>query len=169
MDPHTITCCYFARNIHTHSLKKVVQVIMIKKQTNSKMGATARYGVGVHRAFFDVIVRYGSIYHSPHLSLKVYSASKQQPPESEKVTAGQSLLYGAFSFVISKKIAKHAVTRNLLKRRGRHILKNSIHNIKQPGSGIFFFKKGSNTLSFDALQEEMLSLLTQAAVLDSTK
>ena len=133
----------------------------------------------VNRAFFDVLLQKGSTYHSPHLSLKIYNASKQQPSENERAPAGQtpsrrtlfggSPLDGAFSFVVSKKIAKHAATRNLLKRRGRHILKNSVRDMKQPASGIFFFKKGSNTLSFDVLQEEMLSLLTQAADLDSTK
>ena len=131
---------------------------MIKNNSNSS------FGVGVNRAFFDVIVRKGNTYHSPHFSLKVYNAPKHQPRKGERTPAGQSPLHSTFSFVISKKVAKHAAIRNLLKRRGRHILKNSMHDMKQPVSGIFFFKKGAEGLSFDELKEEIVTLLSKAGL-----
>jgi len=105
----------------------------------------------VNRALFSVILKEGRTYHSPHLSLRVH---RIKPTEE-----------GVFAFVVSKKVTKSAVRRNLLKRRGRHILRASADTIQRSFAGIVFFKKGAEKLSFYELQEEILLLLRKAGVL----
>ncbi len=104
----------------------------------------------VTRKAFDTILAKGKTHHSPHLSLKIYIASEE-------------IL--AISFVVSKKIAKKAVTRNLLKRRGRAILQKAVVHIHKPHIGAFFFKKGAEKLSFHELEEEITQLLKKARII----
>lgn len=101
----------------------------------------------VNRALFSAILKQGRVYHTSCLSLKIFYAPNQQK--------------SMFSFVISRKVMKSATKRNLLKRQGRHIIREKI---KKPYVGIFFIKKGADTLSFEELKEKILLLLQKAGV-----
>lgn len=64
----------------------------------------------------------------------------------------------AFACVISSKISKKAVVRNLLKRRITHVIRENINKI-QLGLGIIIFpKKGAEELEFEAIKQDLLKL-----------
>ncbi len=63
------------------------------------------------------------------------------------------------SFVISKKVAKSAVARNALRRRGYHAVSSFDPNLLSGLKVIFFFNKGVETLSYPELEGEIHSLL----------
>ena len=65
-----------------------------------------------------------------------------------------------FSFVVPAKMIKRATTRNLLKRRARGIIKKYINKIKN-NKYVFIFKNKSDKLTFEKLEEEIISLLKQ--------
>jgi len=118
---------------------------MYPQQENNR-----KVGGGVNRALFSAILKQGKVYHTPHLSLKIFNAPDQQK--------------SSFSFVISRKVMKSAVKRNFLKKQGRHIIRENIIKIKEPHIGAFFIKKGAEKLSFNELQEEIQQLLQKAGV-----
>jgi ribonuclease P protein component len=98
--------------------------------------------------FKEVLAQKGINCHSPHLSLKIVKNKENR-----------------FSFVVSKKVTKSAVKRNLLRRRGYSIVGDIIESIKSPIIGIFFFKKGAENISFQELKEEILFLLKKLNVI----
>lgn len=109
----------------------------------------------ISRALFDTLLKKGVFFHSQNLSLRVMKTQK-----------GLS----KFSFVVSKKVSKSAVVRNLLRRRGYSVLKDSIGKDSKDTMntgvvGAFFFKKGAEKLGFSELQEETVFLLKKAKVL----
>ena len=67
-----------------------------------------------------------------------------------------------FAFVISSKTEKLAVNRNLLKRRGRHIVRELVPLSLPNTACVFFFKKGAISLPFDKLKEQIVFLLKKA-------
>jgi ribonuclease P protein component len=67
-----------------------------------------------------------------------------------------------FAFVVSKKVSKKAVIRNLLKRRGRKVIQDIKGRTKEGFSYIFFFQKGASDIDLKSIKEEMLSLLKQS-------
>jgi len=69
-----------------------------------------------------------------------------------------------FSFVVPKKIAKNAVTRNMLRRRGYRILK-SLNQVS--GQGIFLYKKEGITASYDKLELDIKNLLRTANLINN--
>lgn len=73
---------------------------------------------------------------------------------------GQSVFY----FVISGKIIKKAVKRNLFKRRGRHITRSQ--KTKDGYIAIFFAKKGAGNLKYSDYKAEILDLMEKVGVLD---
>lgn len=95
----------------------------------------------------------GKIFHSQHLSLRV-SKKETQKNNSPKI-----------SFVVSAKVARKAVDRNKLKRRGYIIVRALLKNIKQNYFFAFFFKKDSTTLLFEEIKKEIIFLLRRADVL----
>lgn len=64
-----------------------------------------------------------------------------------------------FSFVVSKKIAKQAVVRNKLRRRGYSFLQKNKKNIQPSFVVVFFLKKGAEKLSAPAFGAEITLLL----------
>ena len=98
----------------------------------------------IERKEFEYILKTGERYNSPHLLLYI---AKTDAPLSR------------FSVSISKKIFKHAVDRNLYRRRGYNSIHTFLPNII-PGFLVFFsFKKGKYPLSFTELHTEILYLL----------
>lgn len=69
----------------------------------------------------------------------------------------------AFYFVVSGKIIKKAVKRNLFKRRGRHITRSE--KTKDGYIAIFFAKKGAGNLEHSDYKAEILDLMQKANIL----
>ena len=65
-----------------------------------------------------------------------------------------------FSFVVSTKVAGKATRRNILRRRGYHIVRDILADVK-PWAYIFFFMKGASKRSFSELKSEIESLMLQ--------
>ncbi len=105
----------------------------------------------ISRLSFEGVLRQGSWQHSAHLTLRTLASRSQ----------GQA----RFAVSVSKKVAKKAVARNLLKRRLFSVLESVVGKVPPSTSGIFFFKKGSSDISFAMLKEEALFLLKKSGVL----
>ncbi|MFQ5661670.1 MAG: ribonuclease P protein component [Candidatus Paceibacteria bacterium] len=101
------------------------------------------------KQLFNEVLKKGKSYHSPHVSLKVLSVAR-----SEK---------SSFYFVVSGKVIKKAVKRNLFKRRGRSIARQS--GAKPGYVGAFFAKKGAGALEFAEFKAEILDLLKKAKLI----
>ncbi|HRY62754.1 MAG TPA: ribonuclease P protein component [Candidatus Paceibacterota bacterium] len=105
----------------------------------------------VTRSDFDMILKKGKNIYSPLLSFKYIFLDNS--------------VSSRFSFVISGKVAKRAVDRNLFKRRGRHIVRKVKDDIQKGFIGAFFAKKGVINVSFIEMEKEVNSLLKRAGVL----
>jgi len=66
---------------------------------------------------------------------------------------------------VSSKIAKKAVDRNKLKRKGRESINKIKNKIKNGYNGVFFFKKTSLDLSFKELEEEIKKILKKTNII----
>jgi ribonuclease P protein component len=84
-------------------------------------------------------------YHSHCISLFVYKKSDISPSQ--------------FSFSVSKKVAKSAVIRNKLRRRGYAAIKGMLAKIKLGYYCMFSFKKGASTLSASDISKEVQDIL----------
>jgi ribonuclease P protein component len=109
--------------------------------------------VKVTRDNFDTVLKKGKNIHSPLLSFKYVSLDETDPKPSK------------FSFVISGKVAKLAVERNLFKRRGRHIIRKEKSNLRNGYMGAFFAKAGITKIMFAELEKEVVSLLKKSDIL----
>jgi ribonuclease P protein component len=65
-----------------------------------------------------------------------------------------------FSFVVSKKIDSRATKRNVLRRRGYEAVAKIIDEAKPQHVFLFFPKKTSTDLSFEAFSKEIKQLIT---------
>ena len=70
-----------------------------------------------------------------------------------------------FSFIAPKIVSKKAVDRNLLRKRGYVIIKNVLKETLGSFYVVFFFKKGSEKLSFKDLSLAIIALLKNGAIL----
>jgi len=69
-----------------------------------------------------------------------------------------------FSFIISKKVAKSAVLRNKMKRRGYYAVKKIIKNTKDNMVAIFILKKEIQTIPYHQFEHQILQLLKKAKI-----
>jgi len=106
----------------------------------------------VQRPLFPRVVKAGKTYSSPYLSVRVLFAPEQATPSKH-------------SFVVSKKVAKSAPQRNLLKRRGYSIIENLGDGVPDGFILIYYLKKGTPKLSYKELEKELHELLKKAQVL----
>ncbi len=108
----------------------------------------------VPKAFFEEILGKSLCVHTPLFSFRFKRLN--QNTES------------SFAVVVSKKVAKTAVERNLLKRRIKSIvqdfLKNNPKKEKLNLGGIFFLKKGVEKTKFFDLKAEV-----QRVIIDTLK
>ncbi|MDD4989174.1 MAG: ribonuclease P protein component [Candidatus Pacebacteria bacterium] len=104
----------------------------------------------ISRVLFPEIIKKGMWYHSPHLTLRVLSSLSQKQSH--------------FAVSVSKKVAKKAVQRNLLKRRLISVVEMVLKKTDSRSNGIFFFKKGGGEISFDVLKNECLFLLEKSKI-----
>lgn len=106
----------------------------------------------VNKTTFPILLREGRTVNSDNISLKY--VEKNEPGEKNR-----------YSFVVSSKVSKSAVVRNLLKRRARHAVRKHSSKIKKPITAVFFFKQGANKLDFSQIETEILSLLSRAKII----
>jgi len=92
----------------------------------------------------DKIFKQGRIVHSPSLTLRYLKTDKNE---------------SKISFIAPKNIAKSAVKRNLLRRRGYNSLKKNINLLPFPIIGAFILKKYEDDLLI--LENEIKSLLNK--------
>lgn len=100
------------------------------------------------KKLFPEVLKNGKNFHSSYISVKTLSVPN----------IGKNLFY----FVVSGKIIKKAVKRNLFKRRGRYIMRSI--NIKNGYIYVFFAKKGAEKLTFKELKNEIVNLLKKAKI-----
>ena len=94
---------------------------------------------------FQIIMEKGSIFHSSFFMLRYLI---QNNP--------------SYAFVAPKKIAKTAVKRNFLRRRGYNILRS--FNLNK-GAGIFFYKKEGLIASPVEIKNDIDILLKKAKII----
>ncbi len=96
----------------------------------------------VNKGLFDKIFKEGAFIHSPIFMFKYIK------------TPGNK---GLFSFVAPKTVAKSAVKRNSLRRKGYNSLRNI--GIIDGVSGVFFYKKGTSLSTLPEINESIASTL----------
>ncbi|MCC6323580.1 ribonuclease P protein component [Candidatus Nomurabacteria bacterium] len=92
----------------------------------------------INKGLFDKIFKEGKFIHSPIFMFKYTK------------TLGNK---GFYSFVAPKTVAKSAVKRNSLRRKGYNTLRNI--GILDGISGIFFYKKGSSGANLKEIKESI--------------
>lgn len=92
----------------------------------------------VNKGLFDKIFKEGSFIHSP-----VFMFKYVKNPENK----------GLFSFVVPKTVAKQAIKRNYLRRKGYNVLRNI--GIIDGISGVFFYKKGTSQASNEEINNSI--------------
>jgi len=95
----------------------------------------------------------GLFYNSKNLTLTVKKA--QKPSKNTK-----------FSFIVSKKVAKSAVLRNKMKRRGYYAAKKLINSTKPSILAIFMLKRGVDSIPYQEFEDQIVFLLKKAKILD---
>jgi ribonuclease P protein component len=102
------------------------------------------------RANFDHLLKRGSFCSSSYLTLRFLEESSSR-----------------FSFVVSKKVAKTAVMRNLLRRRGYSIIKNllPLFSLKKHYLTAFILKKGCPQLTYAQYKIEIEGILRKSKII----
>ncbi len=106
----------------------------------------------IERKVFPLILSQGKRYNSSHILLSVALQDEKLHPSR-------------FSFSVSKKIARLAVDRNRIRRRGYSIVLKNLQSLSTGFLCFFTLKKGSYPLSFEDMEKEVLILLKVSGVL----
>lgn len=104
----------------------------------------------ISKEFFEEISKKGKNINSSLFSIKYLK---------------NSLKNSLFSVVVSKKVSKTAVERNLIKRRYKYIINKHKNLIKQGYFIVFYIKKESKNENFSNIQEEFLKTLEKSGLL----
>lgn len=100
----------------------------------------------ITRSLFNALKKEKArVSHAPNMTLRTTLGVVDEPK---------------FSFVVSKKAANKATKRNLLRRRGYSVVRETLGDAK-PAAYMFFFKKSALTLSYQDMKEEIKSLVLQ--------
>lgn len=78
---------------------------------------------------------------------------------------GNNLKESRFGFVISRRVSKKAVIRNMLKRRLSEIIRLNLPKIKHGADGVFIPSSGLADKNFQEMAEITIKLLKKAKVL----
>lgn len=105
----------------------------------------------IRRLLFSLILLKNRSFKSENLMLLVNRTNKKDKTK--------------FSVVVSKKVARKASDRNLIKRKGFNVIKNEIANIKNGFLCVLFFKKDVRGISYNEIKSEILSLFKKADIL----
>ncbi len=109
---------------------------------------------GVHwipKALFPQILKQTRVNHTPFLSLRVANLTlekKDKPPH--------------FAIIISSKVAKKAVERNLWKRRGRAVIREWHQGVKDNHYCLLYLKTETMKLSFKEFKSEIINIFKKA-------
>lgn len=95
-----------------------------------------------------------NFYNSQHLTLVVRKSEKHHKNTK-------------FSFIISKKIARNAVLRNKMKRRGYYAIQKIIKNTKENLLAVFILKKEIQTIPYRQFEYQILQLLKKAKIINN--
>lgn len=100
----------------------------------------------VTKKLFEQIMKKGAIFYGSFLVFRVII----------------NLDSPQYAFVAPKNIAKTAVVRNKLRRRGYRALRD--YNVNS-GQGIFFYKKNTTKISFSEIKKDVSFLLKKARII----
>jgi len=106
----------------------------------------------IARKDFLYVLQNGKRWNSPILLLNIAKMSKDG-------------INSQFAFSVSKKVAKLAVDRNKLRRRGYSIIEKKIDGIKTGYFFLFSYKKGAEKLKYQKIEEEVVRLLESSFML----
>lgn len=98
----------------------------------------------VNKGLFDKIFKEGAFIHSPIFMFKYVKNLENK---------------GFFSFVVPKTVAKSAVKRNALRRKGYNSLRNI--GILKGVSGVFFYKKGTSGATLPEINGSIEEILNK--------
>ena len=104
----------------------------------------------ITKELIEKTIYQGRSFQTEYLTLKI-------------LTSNSSNLFG---FVVSKKVSKKSVDRNLLKRRGRYIIRKYLSSLNQGILCVFIFKQNSTKLSFENLEKEFYLLFQKSNILN---
>jgi ribonuclease P protein component len=96
----------------------------------------------VNKALFDQIFKQGTMIHSPIFTFKCLKNLENK---------------GFYAFVVPKTVAKSAVKRNTLRRKGYNALRGI--GTKNGVSGVFLYKKGTAQASLTEIKESIELIL----------
>lgn len=111
----------------------------------------------IKREKFEKVMKKGELISSHLFSFRIERKSLDLSHNSAESTSN-------FSVVVSKKVAKTSVSRNLLRRRVYEILRNIEKRLKNPCKIIVFAKKDSEVATFKALESEITAILENAKI-----
>jgi ribonuclease P protein component len=103
----------------------------------------------IPKADFLGILKQGKRLNSPHFLLYMAQNKDKIPTR--------------VSFSVSKKVAKNAVDRNTLRRRGYSAIKSFLNGVK--GGYFLYFSFKSKDVSFEQINKEIKELLSASGVL----
>ena len=103
-------------------------------------------------AVFKALASKGRPFHGRSLSLKVMPQGQDRSVPTR------------FAFVVSAKVSKKAVVRNLLRRRLREITRKAMPKVKSGLYVLVITRAAATTLSFQELEQEMHGLFTKANI-----
>ena len=110
--------------------------------------------MGINKETFTQLLKSGQVVHSNFLSIRFIQPTTPVIPNDNQ-----------YSFVVSSKVSKLAVVRNLLKRRSRAIINKHKKAIKNLLICAFFFKVGVTNFGFKELESLIVSILKQSRLL----
>ena len=110
----------------------------------------------VGTAAFPIILRQGSVWHSPILSLRVWFSS------NNNIRRLKTTFPARFSVIVSHKVSTKAVERNLWKRRSRAIISKFKDQIKNNYYCLLYLKPTIKTLSFKQLSDSIKDIFNRA-------
>ena len=108
----------------------------------------------IDKVLFKKVFERGRVFDEEHIFAKVLNISD---PEKR------------FSFTVPSKTTKSAVKRNLMKRRGKHVIGVNINNIKSGFAVSFFFKNNSTNLKYSEIKNEVIKILKKANLCENLK
>lgn len=117
--------------------------------------SSQRQGVRIFSPFFS-----GVFYKNENRGLQSSLHTRREPTSLESAGLGTRV-----AVVVSKKTAKNAVTRNLIRRRFYEILGLYIGRLAQQGSIVLYPKKETSTTKFSVLNDEVETALRNAKLI----
>jgi ribonuclease P protein component len=103
----------------------------------------------IPRKTLEIVLKNGKSTHSPQFSVALLPQKNPEKPSQ-------------FAMVVSKKVAKIAVVRNKLRRRGYRAIEQALPDLKAGYFVVIFFKKGTSELDVPTTQQKITEILKKA-------